>query len=491
MSLDRQTVFIEAKQQALIGNLDGALEKFLELEERAPGDDAVAFELSRLYKAREQPNDAIDWLKKAYAANPNENYAAYLAELLQANGRYAEGAELMADMARRDPTNPGYYLDQAEFLTLNGDAKGAIKVYEELEGRIGVNEMVTRLKYAIYLAEGDTKRAEKELLALIDAKPDVLRYRHLLAGFYQAQNDEGAAAKVYRDILRREPNDVRAQLALQTAAPARTGTNGDELLAAMRNTSIDLDLKIGRLLPEIQALAKKNNSDGANPQVQGDARLEQAAMELARVHPDDPKATALLGDYYTQTGQAQKAATAYKTTLDLDDSRWAVWEQLLAALYTADDARGLREYGERALDVFPNRPTAYVYYALGELLRGDYNEAGYLLDQTALMLADGSPGAASVATLRAVIDAFAGGNFTPEDVNASQIPGGESGPLGVIITQADDLAALKAYDEAHSGSALFLEVLGRANAAAGDDTAAAEAYSRARAAGSKSPTLPQ
>ena len=485
----QETQFIEAKREALLGKTEDAIGKFRALLAEDPNNDPALFELSRLEYAAGNAGAGIDALKQAYGLRPNPVYAAFLAELYQAEGRYAEAADLYAQLIAASPTEAENYLKRAAFQVRDQDVKGALKTYESLQERIGVNAELARRKHALYLGSGDKKRAERELTELVAAFPSQIAYRHLLAGYYGSQGDEKEARQVYRDILAIEPADVRAQLALQdAAAPAPTGNDGNtddaELLALLGRTDVDLDLKIGKLLPLINQVATTNDVALAD-------RLLLLTAELRRVHPDEAKATAIEGDLYYHSGRLAEAAAAYEATLDLDDSVYPVWEQLLATLYLNHESVALRKYGEEALDVFPNRPSVYVHYALGEAFRGDFNAAESLLQQAQLMVS-GSPQASdALATIIAAVELVKTGG-KPGKLDLESLPGGTDGPLGFYLRQqADpDATALLAADQPANTNALLLELMGDAQRKAGDTAAAIALYTRAKAAGSKSPTLP-
>jgi tetratricopeptide (TPR) repeat protein len=480
--IKNQSRFIDAKREALLGKTNQAIALFKALVEDVPDLDAALFELGRLQYAAGETEEAIDQLRKAYAKRPNEVYAAFLAELYQASGQHKEGADLFATLLKENPGEEAYYLERAAFLVRAQDIKGAISTYNALEQRIGVNLELARHKHALYLGQGDTKKAEKELTALVTLEPRTLQYRHMLAGFYTSQDDANKAKKVYQEILAIQPADVRAQLALQDVSPGKSSADGDiELMALLGRSDVDIDLKVGKLLPLINQVAGTR-----------DAGMGQRAMalaaELRRVHPDEAKAAAIQGDIFFHTGQLTQAAEAYKATIELDDTVYPVWEQLLGTLYLDNQVTELRKYAEDALDVYPNRPAIYVNYALGEALRANFSEATSLLDQARLMVS-GQPEA--IAALDELATAFAG--FAAEDTSGPldlpQLPGGATGPLGFLWTNANNAATLLAYDLPTNTNALFLEYLGDAQAAAGNKADAAKAYARAKTAGSKSATL--
>ena len=484
--VNMQKQFIEAKREALLGKTDDAIGMFEAILDSDPQNDPALFELARLQYAAGNTAPAIEALKRAYAIRPNEVYAAFLAEVYQSAGRYRDGAELYAQLIERNPAEPENYLEQAAFLVRAQDIKGAVRVYEDLEDRIGINAELSRRKHALFVGSGDLKRAERELQELIEAFPREVDYRHLLAGFYRSQDDDKSAREVYQEILRIQPADVRAQLALQDAGrPAATSPAGsdDELMTLLARTDVDLDLKIGKLLPLINRVASTNDRALAD-------RTLALANELRRVHPDDAKAAAIVGDLYYHSGRLSEAADAYRATLDLDDTVYPVWEQLLATLYLDNQTVDLREYGEEALDIFPNRPSIYLYYSLGEGFRGDFAEARNLLQQAQMMLSANPEASAALETLSAAFTAMETGDVA-DKIDAEKLPGGPNAPVAVYLDQmADpDAATLLATDHPGNTNALLLELMGDVSSRAGNKDAAADFYRRARAAGSKSPSL--
>jgi tetratricopeptide (TPR) repeat protein len=481
LDIKQQTSFIEAKREALLGKTEKAIGMFKELIEATPGMDAAHFELGRLQYAAGNTEDAIDHLKKAYNRRPNEVYASFLAELYQASGRHKEGAELYSELIKKSPEEADYYLERAAFLVRAQDIKGAIGAYNQLESRIGVNIELARLKHSLYLGQGDQKRAEKELTALVASQPENLRFHHMLAGYFASQNEKVKAKKAYEEILRRQPADVRAQLALQDVAPTKSSGNDTELMALLGRADVDIDLKVGKLLPLVNEVAQTQDATKGK-------RAAILAAELWRVHPDEAKAAALQGDVFFHTGRLAEAADAYKATIELDDTVYPVWEQLLGTLYLDNQTMELRKYAEEALDVFPNRPAVYIHYALGEAFRSNFSEANSLLEQAQLMTSGQPEGKAALEQLSEALSGLEAGDATAK-IDLTKLPGGKEGPLAFLIVNGGKASSLIAYDSAGNTNALFLEMLGDAHAKSGDKAAAAKAYARAKAAGSKSANL--
>lgn len=480
-NIKQQTSFIEAKREALLGKTEKAISMFKDLLELSPEMDAAHFELGRLQYAAGNTEDAIDHLKKAYDKRSSEVYASFLAELYQASGRHKEGAELYGELIKRNPDEADYYLERAAFLVRAQDIKGAIGAYNQLEDRIGINIELARLKHSLYLGQGDQKRAEKELTVLVESQPENLRFRHMLAGYYVSQKEATKAKRAYEEILQLQPADVKAQLALQDVSPQKSSGNDAELMALLGRSDVDIDLKVGKLLPLVNEVAQTQDAEKGK-------RAEMLAAELWRVHPDEAKAAALQGDVFFHTGRLKEAAAAYRATIELDDTVYPVWEQLLATLYLNNETMELRKYAEEALDVFPNRPAVYVHYALGEAFRSNFSEANSLLNQAQLMISGQPESKAALAQLSLALAGLEAGDATAK-IDLARLPGGKEGPLAFLISNGGKASALVAYDTAENTNALFLEMLGDAYAKSGDKAAAAQAYARAKATGSKSSNL--
>lgn len=489
-SVNFEKRFIEAKQQALLGNAEKAIALLEAMSEEAPEKEVLFFELGRLHYSREQYPEAIAALKKAYARQPRASYAGLLGELYTATGQYDEGAQLYAERAKLEPDRVEYYLQQANFLVKNQEADAAIKVYDALEKRQGIHPEISRLKHSLYLAKGDNKRAEKELTALQEAFPQVIEFRYLLAGFYESQGNKSAAKATYQDILRLAPHEVKAQLALAETPQGKVGQESkSDLLAIFSQADVSIDLKIGKLLPLLQEVAATQDRQKADEGL-------LLAQELTRVHPDEAKAWTVVGDLFFHSQRYGEAADAYQKTIALEDTVYPVWEQLLQALYLHNQAQEVSSWAEKALDIYPNRPFIYFYAALGAVGLSDFNEAVSLMSQANFIFSTANAEATKMSQ---------GYLNIIQDLAAAKIPAPSNAllagePLQIFLLAANQVQAGQAEaalqqllekDQANNGNALQLELLGDIYRALDQKGEAQNAYQRAQQAGSKSPRLNQ
>ncbi len=476
-----EKAFIEAKREALLGNLDEAIPLFEQILEGSPANHVAVFELARLYQGKEDMNKAISLAERAYRAQPaNGWYRAYLGGLYRDAGRNRAGIDFYEQLVKDYPDEPGYALDLADFLVREQRTGDAIKVYDNLQKRTGISMDLSRRKHKLYLQSGDTKRAARELEDLADARPRDVEALHLLAGFYQSRNDERRARETYQRILTIQPADVRAQLALLGSAPAPTGAgNADQLTAEMGRSDLSIDLKIGKLLPLLTRAVETRDPALTAP-------LLPAVAELTRVHPDQAKAFSAAGDLYLAAGRPADAATAYRRAVKLDDTVYPLWEQLLVAEYQLFDPAAIRKTAEAALDVFPNRPEIYRYYALAQLAAGRTDEAADLLDQGGFMVVDNPPLALGFQLALARLELANGKTAAARDRLAALPAAARQTPAARAATAALELAngrAKEALAQLTSGTdpadSWILIDLARAQFATGDFAAARQTLATA------------
>lgn len=378
-ALQRQ--FIEANREKLLGNHDKAIALYRQILKDDGDNAAVAFELGRLYQAKEDLQESLRYLVMATQLDPSNNwYAIFLAEAYHLGGRYQESAQIYANLVQQSPSDIDLYYKWALMLVKAQEISQAIKVYDQLEARTGFNEEIARRRHTLFMGTGDTKRAARELERLVETFPRNLDYRHLLASFYESRGDQASARRTYEGILSIKPDDAKAQLALAGQPSAKQ----DEVryLASLEplfaREDVALDQKMGTLLPVIKEVAETGNRELA------DAALKLTTI-LERVHPTQAKPLAASADLLFYSGRSAEALEKYRATLVLDKNVFPVWEQFFALLYDRAEMTELYQKSNQALDLFPNKASAYYYFALAAESLHKYEEALDALSQSALM----------------------------------------------------------------------------------------------------------
>lgn len=375
-----EKVFIEANREKLLENYDKAEELYREVLKKDKTNAAAAYELARIYDLKMEEEKAIKSIQMAINLDSeNTWYKKFLGDVYQKIGRHKEAAEVYAELVELEPQEEHYYFKWAYFLVRANEIDKAVKVYDALEKRTGISEDIARRKHSLYLGAGNSKKAAKELERLVDAYPKVVSYRHLLADFYEQIGEKEQAKSVYKDILAIDPNNVKASLAL-----AGNNKNQDELhyLESLKpifsQTDVDLDLKISRLFPFITKVADTQ-----------DKALATAALELTDIlegiYTEEAKVFSAAGDLLYHSNQLEPAYEKYKQTLELDETVFSVWENLLYIQFELENYQTLAKDSEMAMDIFPNK--ALIYYLNGVALNelGENEDALDALEQALMM----------------------------------------------------------------------------------------------------------
>jgi len=320
-------------------------------------------------------------IKEALSINPeNVWYEMFLAELQDKMGKPKEAAKVFEDLVGQDNGNTYYYEKWAFYLVKAGEAAKAIKVYNKLEDKIGVNEELSSKKYRLYLGLGNQKKAAAELQTLIRSAPSNTDYKHMLASFYIQVGDQEEADKIYKEILKIDPNDAYASIAL--AEKLKAGGDDISYLSTLKpvfeKSDVSIDVKIKELIPYIHKIANS-----------GDKQLSIAVLELVEileeVHPDDAKSYSAFGDILYYSGDNQTALVKYEKALELNESVFTIWEQVMYINLELGNFEVLLQTSVDAIDLFPNQAKAYYFNGVANGQLKKHSDALSSLQQALLM----------------------------------------------------------------------------------------------------------
>jgi len=381
-----QRIFIEGNREMALGNHEAAISLFQEVLKEDPSNDVAYFKIARLEMRLEHPERALRNIEKAIDLDPkNTWYTLFQAEVLEETGKPNRAAKAYEELVRLQPEKELFYQRWARALIKDEQPGEAIKVFDRLEDRIGLTEDIARKKHTLYLGMGNTRKATAELERLIDTYPSNSDYRYLLAEFLEQSGKKEDARKVYEEILALDPEDNRARLRLAGATSSQDDRIAfvESLQPIFEEEKLGIDPKIKRVIPLIREVAENNDPTLA------DALLD--LMEtLKTVHPDEAKPYAAAGDLLYYSGRPEEALEEYLRALELDDTVFPVWEQVLTIYATQFRFEELSEQAEYALDIFPNQARLYLWSAMADIRMGKSNRAISTLNQAELM-SSGNP----------------------------------------------------------------------------------------------------
>ncbi len=366
-----ERLFIEAEKLKLIGKNDQAIKVYKELSKKDPKISAVHYELARLYEEQESYEKSENAITKAVSLEPsNKWYKLFQAELFKEQAKYNQAIQVYEALIKQDPKNQDFLMSLASVYGKTDDYQKIIDVYNKLEKQAGIREAFTRVKFTAYNEMGKENKAAEELLKLVNAYPNDVSFKHNLASFYKQIDQQEKAQVIYKDILAINPEDSKANIAIASSLKS-SGQDGDYLNSIgsiLSSPQIDLDMKIKELIPYIQKVADSGDPILAN-------QLIDITDDLAEVHGADAKIYAVKGDLLKYTGQRQAAVESYYKVLELDDTVFPVWEQLMTALNETHRYGALAETSIEAIDLFPNKAASYYYSAIALYHLGKKSDA--------------------------------------------------------------------------------------------------------------------
>jgi tetratricopeptide (TPR) repeat protein len=365
---NRETYY-EASKQKILGNTDKAIELYKKCIEMDPADAAAMFELASIYTDLGKINDALPFAEKATGIDPiNKWYKILLIRLYQTQARYTDAGKVIKQLIDADPENIEYYQDEALNHIYNSDFKNAVKSYDVLEQKIGIDESISIQKEKIYIMMGKPEKAIEEIRKLSAAYPEEPRYLEMLAELYMTGGMYDEAQKVYDQILKIDPENPYINISLSDYYRKK----GDRvksleyLKAGFANPNLDIDTKVSILLAYYSVNEIYNTYK---------AEAFDLATILVATHPADPKAHSIYADFLVQDKRYEEARQSFYKVLSIDSSRYLIWEQLLFVEAELGDNVAMAAESKRALQLFPDQPMLYMFAGAASFQLKDYENA--------------------------------------------------------------------------------------------------------------------
>lgn len=347
--------YINADRERILGNYQEAFQLYNECLAIDPANDAVYFEIGKLYAAQKNLSQAEKQFEKAAELDPaNKWYKLELAQVLTQQEKFREASKVYLALRKQFPNNADYILRHADALVYAGETRDAIKTFNEFEAVAGITPDVSLRKYKLYISEGKYDDAALEMSRLIEAFPEDPQLYGFLADLYKAQGKMDKALEVYEQALKSDPNNAYIQLSLAEYYDRNNqpDTAFSYLKRAYSNPSLDIDTKIG-VLVKMYAEAERN------------AKVRSQALELSKriieTHPSEAKSFSMYGDYLFLDKQWEAARNQYRKAIELDPSKFAIWSQLLLLDSELNDTQAMLQDSEKAMELFPTQPSVYLF----------------------------------------------------------------------------------------------------------------------------------
>lgn len=359
---DRQKferLYIDASKAKILQDYEQAIKLYESCVKLAPKEAAPYYELGNLYMNFGEVEPAAENAEKATELEPNNFYYRLLyAEILKSNQQFDLAIEQFEELIRQNPKRPGIYIDLALVYVFKKEYKKSIEVYDRLEEQIGVNEELKMKKQFLYLQLGEVNKAANEIEELIDFQPDRIDYYLMLAELYSANDMNDKAQRAYKNAAEKFPNDTRLQLSVANfyKSQGNYGKAFEHLKIAFADNQLDVDMKVKTILSFFDIVDR-------------DPSFKQDLMELGAIllktHPDDARVLTINGDISLNMGEDKLARKYFMRAVEIDDSRYPIWSQLLILEVDLRIFDTLVTHAEKAVELFPNQPVCFYFLGYG------------------------------------------------------------------------------------------------------------------------------
>ena len=364
-----KSMFFESQRLEALEEFDKAaalMEQCLAID---PLNADAHYEMATLYVSIERIEDALFHAKKSYELNHNNIWVCrLLSQLYQISGNIDAELSAYKNLIEKDPSNIEYLFLLATAHSKKGSYKKAIQVYNEIESKIGVSEELSVTKEYLYITMGDVDLAAAEIMKLIAAFPNEIRFLGMLAELYQANNLTEKSIAIYNDILEVDPKNSAANVAL--AEHYRVNNNHlkafDYLTFCFENDVFDLQTVFQILTSYFQMAIEE--------QKYLDPLLSLLNKTLIN-HPNEAPFHVLSGDVYFQLNDSKKAFEAYEKSLNFGVTDFLIWNRYLILGVELQEYDRVYNKGMRAIELHPIQPTLYLFSGFAASYNKEHEKA--------------------------------------------------------------------------------------------------------------------
>ncbi|MES2588701.1 MAG: tetratricopeptide repeat protein [Bacteroidota bacterium] len=331
-----------------------------------PNDDAVCYALSELYLETKQLAKSSLLIERAVQLDPkNKWYLQEYAYMLFEAKNYKEAAKCFKTLSQLEPNNVDWLFSYAEALMRSNDISGSVKVLDKLENEIGMNPELSIEKFKLYRKIKQDEKAVNEITkCLLEFPSDAQLLANLVDYYFEKKEDEKAFSYLIK-LADAQPNNGNAHMALAQFYDKKGDKKKSyqELIKAFACDDVVLDMKVKILLSMFESQFK----------------LDPEMMELANIlvnkYPNDARVFTVRGDFNLKEQKEKEALFDFKEAIKLDQTKFAIWEQVLIMEYQAQDYKSLYLDSKKCLEYFPAIAKVYLFFGLSANQEKKYDEA--------------------------------------------------------------------------------------------------------------------
>ena len=207
--------FLEAIRQQEMGNLSAAFDLLRHARDINPKAPEVYYEIAGYYIDMHNSKAArYNFEKAAELAPDNASYLEKLGQFYISQNNYEQALAAYERLYANNKTREDVLQILYQLYGSQNNYKKMIEVIERMELLLGTSEQLSLTKMQIFEQMGDKRKAQAELMRLVQKNPLELSYRIMLGNWLFQNDKKKEAFKEYQSVMKEDPNNAAAQLSL-------------------------------------------------------------------------------------------------------------------------------------------------------------------------------------------------------------------------------------------------------------------------------------
>ncbi|MDR1879624.1 MAG: tetratricopeptide repeat protein [Tannerellaceae bacterium] len=361
--------FYEGLNLKQAGKYDAAFDLFLHCLAMDSTAAPVLYELSSFYIQLEQPNRAVELLKRATQYSPgNFTYKMALATISRNLGMYGEAAAEYEELVRMYPEKVELNFYLADALAQEGEIGQAIDAYDALESSIGMSDGLSMQKYKLYNLLEQPDKAFAEIEKLTAKYPTEARYLIMLGDLHLEKGEKEKASESYRKAYTIDPSNPYYIVAMANYYEAMNDKAAAEsqIRDALVNDKLDVETKVNILSRYFIRLQ----------QTQQETKSANTLFEtLLEQHPEEAELKLMYGSLLVSQDKNDEARFQFQLVTEMEPDNMAAWQQLLNLSLKVQDMPEVIRICRKCMELFPDMPEFYFYLGIAYYQEKEYQKA--------------------------------------------------------------------------------------------------------------------
>lgn len=368
---------------------------------QVPGLAAAYFFLSNQYREQNNAMNAILAIEQAIAIDSvNYWYTEAEGDLFLALNRIEDARLCYERLVRNYPDKSEPLYNMSEIYLRLDSVNECLAMLNRLEEIEGINEQLTRYKFAILSDKKRTDEGFDEYRKLIARYPYNVRYRVQLGDLQMQYGQIPQAKETYEAAAAVEPDNAYVWVA-QANYYSMTGDQdaADRLVAsALVNSNLDVDTKVEvmeeylkgsfRKLSNYRDQIEKGNVTSSLDTIALFNNVDSLFTAVVEMHPTSDEIYKLQADWRNAMGQDSLASESMRFAVDLKPTSMEYWDQLLYYSTSWMPKPQLVELTQEVLKEHPTSQTAYLVAAWAYIQQEQHEKA---IEQYRLAIENMSP----------------------------------------------------------------------------------------------------